>query len=361
MSKATDDASDAFALLRSANPVRLEDIHRELNEERIGAALAHAYATLRSKPQPIARLTEPAARRAPRHARRLRLVGAAAAVAAAVGVALTALPALSPDGAEPASAMRLLTAAATIARAQPAPAPGPGEYRYVKERSGIIGGPSDTVEWWIASDGSGRMHRSGAHTIGVWVMTQEDGRGERRVFVEGHDRTPRDATFGPGRFAEFYEQVNPGVLDGRIDRLPSDPEALEVMLRRKLREARDFNPDPATQSLQMLQLIEEILANPLASPDLRSAAYETAAGLEGVQIREEAADPVGRPATAIALCSPAIPARYEVFFDPATSATLGTREVSPVPCDGASSQRSGLTSYGVYLEEATVDSIHQRP
>jgi hypothetical protein len=360
MSKRTDDESCAFALLRSANPVRLEDIQRELDEERIGAALAHAYATLRGRPQPIARRrTERAGGGSPRHARRLRLVGAAAAVAAAVGVALTALPAMLPGGAEPARAMRVLTAAATVARAQPAPAPGPGEYTYVKQRFGIIGGPSGTVEWWIASDGSGRMHLSGPSTTGV--ITYEDGRGvERRVILEGHDRTPRDATFGPGRFAEFYEQVNPGVLDGRIDGLPTDPKALEVMLRRELREERDFNPDPATQSLQMLQLIEEILANPLASPDLRSAAYETAAGLEGVEIREQATDPVGRPATAIALCSAAIPARYEVFFDPATSDTLGTREVHS-SCDGANSQRSGLTSYGVYLEQGTVDSIHHRP
>jgi hypothetical protein len=226
----------------------------------------------------------------------------------------------------------------------------------VKQRSGIIGGPTATVEWWTASDGSGRMHRSGAHTMGVY----EDARGERRIFVEGHDRTPPDATFGPGRFAEFYEQVNPGVLDARIDGLPSDPEGLELLLRRKLREARDFNPDPTTQSLQMLQLIQEILANPLASPELRSAVYEIAAGLEGVETREHVADPVGRPATAIVLCSAAIPARYEVFFDPATSDTLGTREVD-VPCDGAGSQQSGLTSYGVHLEQGTVDSTHQRP
>jgi hypothetical protein len=357
MSKRTDDASDAFALLRLANPVRLEDIQRVMDEKRLAAALAHAYATLRAEPEPIAgRLTERAAGGSRRQARRLRLIGAATAVAAAVGVALTALPAMFPDGAEPARAMPVLTAAATIARAQPAPASGPGEYTYVKERSGLIGGPGETVEWWIASDGSGRMHRIGAHTIGV--ITYEDG---RRVIVEGHDRTARDATFGPGRFAEFYEKVNPGVLDGRIDGLPSDPKALEVMLRRKLREARDFNSDPTTQSLQMLQLIEEVFANPLALPELRSAVYEIAAGLEGVETREHVADPIGRPATAIALCSAAIPARYEVFFDPATSETLGSREVDSVTCDGAGSQQSGLTSYNVYLEQGTVDSIRKRP
>lgn len=57
----------------------------------------------------------------------------------------------------------------------------------------------------------------------------------------------------------------------------------------------------------------------------------------------------------------AIPARYEVFFDPATLEALGTQEVDSATCDGAGSQQSGLTSYRVYLEQGTVDSIHQRP
>jgi hypothetical protein len=193
------------------------------------------------------------------------------------------------------------------------------------------------------------------------VITYEDGRGrERRVILKGHDRTARDATFGPGRFAEFYEKVNPGVLDGRIEKLPTDPETLKAVLLHHLHEALDFNPDPATQSLQMLQLLEQVLGNPLAPPKLRGAVYDIAAGLEGVEIKEGVTDPAGRAATAIALCSAAIPARYEVFFDPATSATLGNREVS-VPCNGVGSHSSGLGSYSVYLEQATVDSIHKRP
>jgi hypothetical protein len=358
MNERTDHAGRAFALLVSANPVELEDIRRELDEKRLATARAHAYATLETPHSVVERL---AAAHSPRAARRVGLLGAAAAATAAVTVALAGLVPGLPGSGERATGLRVLNAAASIAAAQPATAPGPGEYTYVKQRLGIVGGPSGTVEWWIASDGSGRMHRSGAHTIGVWAMTQEGGRGERRVFVEGHDRTARDATFGPGRFAEFYEKVNPGVLDGRIDELPTDPETLKAVLLHRLREAPDFNPDPATESLQMLQLLEEVLANPLAPPKLRGAVYDIAAGLEGVEIREHVADPAGRTATAIALCSDAIPARYEVFFDPATSATLGTREVDSVPCDDAGLHGSGLGSYSVYLEQATVDSIHRRP
>jgi hypothetical protein len=357
MNERTDHEGRAFTFLRSANPVKVEDIRRELNEERLAAARARAFATV-EKPQPV--VERLVAAHSPKGARRVGLLGAAAAAATAVTLALTGLVPVLPGGSEPATALRVLNAAASIAAAQPATAPGPSEYLYVKQRLGVIGGPSETVEWWIASDGSGRMRRSGAHTTGV--MTYEDERGAvRRVIVKGHDRTAHDATFGPGRFAEFYEKVNPGVLDGRIDELPTDPQTLKAVLLHKLREALDFNPDPATQSLQMLQLLEEVLANPLAPPKLRGAVYDIAARLEGVEIKERVTDPVGRAATAIALCSDAIPARYEVFFDLATSATLGTREVNSVPCNDVSSPSSGLSSYSVYLEHATVDSIHKRP
>jgi hypothetical protein len=356
MSKRTDHESCAFALLQSANPTAAEDIRRELDDERVAAARARARAVLEADHQvgPIDR----GAGRSPRDGRRVRLVGAAAA---AVALAMTGLLAVLTGGGEPARAQQVLNAAASLAAAQPAAAPGLGEYTYVKQRGGLVGGPSETVEWWIALDGSGRMRRTGPQAIGV--ISYADGRRRQlpATVVGGH-RAPRDVTFGPGRFAELYGSINPGLLNGRIDELPTEPEALDAVLRQKLRGALDFNPDPGTQSLQMLQLIEEILANPLASPKLRSAVYEIAARLEGVEIREHATDPVGRPATAIALCSAAIPARYEVFFEEATSATLGTREFDVPSCDNARSHRSsGLIGYNVYLEQGTVDSVHQQP
>jgi hypothetical protein len=358
MSKRTDHESRAFALLQSANPARVEDLRRELDEGRLAAARAHACAALEGNPVGVGRPADRAAGRFPGDGRRVRLVGAAAV---AVALALTGFLAVFPGGGEPARAQLVLNAAANIAAAQPATAPAPGEYTYVKQRGGVVGVAGETVEWWIASDGSGRVRRSGAQAIGVW--SSADGRMRRlRAVVEGRDRTARDVTFGPGRFAELYEKVNPGVLHGRIDELPTDPKVLEAELGRKLRETLDFNPDPDTQSLQMLQLIEQILAYPLASPKLRSAVYEIAAGLEGVEISEHVTDPVGRPAAAIALCSAAIPARYEVFFDPATSATLGTREFDVASCDDARSHRSsGLISYNVYLKQGTVDSVHEQP
>jgi hypothetical protein len=354
MSERSNRENRAFALLRLANPVEVEDIRRELDEEWLAAAWAHT----------LARLEGNAAPRTGRLTRRLvggpsgarRMVGAAGGVAAILTAGLVVL---FQGGGEPSNALRVLNAAASIAAREPATAPGPGEYTYVKQRFGVIGTPAETVEWWIASDGSGRMRRSGPLATYVWVV---DGHVRQLpATVVGRDRTARDITFGPGRFAEVYAKVTPGLLHGRIEGLPTDPESLERVLRLTVQGAVDFNPDPAAQSLQLLQVSEEVLANPLASPELRSAVYQVVAGLEGVETRENVVDPVGRAATATTLCSDVIPARYEVFFDPATSATLGTREVSPVSCNDARSYPSGLTSYSVYLEEATVDSNHQRP
>jgi hypothetical protein len=346
------DRESAFALLRTANPVDVEDIRRELDEEQLAAVRAQIFAAFSP--------------REPRrtggglvHIRRGRLVSGVAGVAVAALTA-TGLLVLFQGGGEPASALRVLNAAASIAAREPASAPGPGEYTYVRQRFGVASGPAETVEWWIASDGSGRMRRSGPPATAVWRSSE--GRLRRLpARVIGRDRAARDVTFGPGRFAEFYARVNPGLLEGGVEELPTEPKSLERVLRLKLQGATDFNPAAGAQSLQLLQVIEEVLANPLASPELRSAVYQIAAQLEGVEISENVADPIGRAATAMTLCSPAIPARYEVFFDPATSATLGAREVSPVACNDVSSYSSGLTSYSVYLEEATVDSIHQRP
>jgi hypothetical protein len=359
MSERSDRQRRALALLRTANPVEVEDIRRELDEEQLAAARAHTFAALGRTPEAgSGRLTGRTVDGSPR-VRRVRLVGAAGG-AAATALTVAALVVLFQGGGEPASALQVLNAAASIAAREPATAPGPGEYTYVRQRFAVMGGRGETVEWWVAADGSGRMHRSGPQATGVWSSGNGHLRRLRATAV-GRVRAAHDVTFGPGRFAELYARINPGLLHGRIEELPTNPESLERVLLRKLQGAVDFNPDPATRSLQLLQVIEEVLANPLASPELRSAVYEIAARLDGVEIRENVTDPVGRAATAIALCSAAIPARYEVFFDPATSATLGTREVSPVVCNDVRSYPSGLTSYSVFLEKSTVDSIRKRP
>jgi hypothetical protein len=335
----------AFVLLRESNPVDLDDVRRRLDEGALAAARREA---LEAQPPDWA----------PAVVRRRRLAAATGLVA--VCAVAWGLLATLPGGSEPARAQRLLQAAASLAARQHATAPARGEYTYVKERRGLIGGPAETVEWWISSDGLGRVHRTGGEVVGV--IASANGRIYRiRAWGKNGPRTARDITFGRGGFAEAYDRVNPGLLHGHVDDLPTERGALTRVLGQKVRDAADFNPDPRALSLQMLQVIEEVLANPLASPALRSAAYEIAGRLQGVKVTQQATDPAGRAATAISLCSAIIPARYEIFFDPSTAATLGTREADTDSCSATRSLPTGLTGYSVYLQTATVGSIHRRP
>jgi hypothetical protein len=145
----------------------------------------------------------------------------------------------------------------------------------------------------------------------------------------------RDVRFGAGRFPELYRRVAPAVLELRVDTLPTDANALGVVLRHELAKAAE-DSDPETgfasgspvSSGEMLIVIGQILAYPLAPPVLRSALYELAATLKNVKVEQHAHDPSGRLATAIIVeetTKSGTPNRYELFFDPESSATLATR------------------------------------
>jgi hypothetical protein len=316
--------------------------------------------------------------------RRARLACAVGAVAAVLAVLFAALPA----GDRPAPSVRALDALAATAAKQPSTVPEAGEYTYLKVRSGADTSRERsrrTTEWWIAADGSGRvLQRS---YIGNDFESPSDNLPTRWRRVGG-GWWQRDVRFGPGEFSRVHRVVAPGVLDLDVEALPTDPGDLEQVLRRTLREAAaDADPEtgfhdgarPTAQHL--LTVIEQTLAHPLAPPALRSALYRVAARLDGVEVTEGAKDPIGRRATALTLEARLRGGsrRLEVFFDPATSAALGRRDVSgwrqpapsatppppgetpaPVP-PGSSGTTSTLTDFSVYTRPVAVESIHERP
>jgi hypothetical protein len=174
---------------------------------------------------------------------------------------------------------------------------------------------------------------------------------------------------------------------------------------------------PHASSGEMLIVIGQILAYPLARPELRSALYEVAGTLEGVEVDEHGHDPTGRPAALISLnetTKSGTAQRYELFFDPRTSATLATQyttvwlvsadpvatptppggtplptpdpdriqpsdpdpsgcgavehpceaKVTPMPPsedDNDPGVRTTFTYFTIYEQRGTVDSIHARP
>jgi hypothetical protein len=180
----------------------------------------------------------------------------------------------------------------------------------------------------------------------------------RRRSAESKD--PRTAV--PALIFSMLEAGEPGVLGPRrIDNLPTDTDALQRALEGELARANSDYPDLDTgfrpgsgvpREEQLLTLIGQTLAHPLASPELRGALYDVASRLNRVKVTEGVKDPAGRPATSITLKRSAI--HYAVVFDPATSGLLATGRVAHEP---------GLrySDYTLYLERATVNSIRERP
>jgi hypothetical protein len=406
-----------FAMLEATNPVTADVLRRELGEAGLEAARTRVDRSLELTGDTAAPpRVDPTARR-PRSRRRLRLVAAAGACLAAGAIALTALP--EGDG-----RLSALAAVAAVAAGQPAPGPAGDGYSYLRVRqggriepwpAGLVAGPStSTTEFWIGSDGSGRIVK----TMSVATGETPAGEGWKRT----GDTWTRDQRFASRRFPAIYRSVSPTVLDLRVETLPTEPNALAELLRRELAEAAT-DDDPETGFAggsqaspgEMLIVIGQILAYPLAGPQLRSALYDAAGTLEGVEVAEHGYDPSGRPAALIRLdetTKSGTANRYELFFDSRTSATLATQRTTvelvpagqvatpdppggtprPTPDAGGTQPakpegcgtvedpcqakvaptapseddddprvRTTITDFTIYEQRGTVDSIHARP
>jgi hypothetical protein len=310
-----------------------------------------------------------------------------AAAGGATAALIVALLALLPSEEQPATGVQVLEAAAATAAAQPSLTPRPGAYAYVKERStqsehreGHSRKATAIREWWIAADGSGRIVDRGRRSLDYAPQPGRSEPSNPRLCLppegpaQGLPANPPpglkvcvqniapaiDARFADGQFADLYEERSPSVLGPRrVDKLPTDPDALQRALEDELGRVNSDDPDLDTgftagfpREEQLLILIAETLAHPLASPELRSALYDIASRLDRVKVAQGVKDPAGRPATSITLKRSAI--RYAIFFDPDTSEVLATGRVAYDP---------GLrySDYTLYLERATVNSIRERP
>jgi hypothetical protein len=256
--------------------------------------------------------------------RRPRLLPfAAAAAVAAAAVAIVALLS-APDEETTAPPSPVLAAAAATAAAQPPTAPPAGEYAYFKETG--IGAARGSDEWWVARDGSGRVRET--MVIPNDFEFPADDPGLPRWRRDGRQRWVRDTRFGPGEFSTIHGRVAATVLEVDVLDLPTEAEELDAELRDRLADAaRDDDPETGFHGAgepadwQLLTVIQQSLAHPLATPEQRSAFYEVAARLDAVEAVEGVEDPAGRPATMLRLDRAG--ERTELYFDPETSATLG--------------------------------------
>ena len=275
------------------------------------------------------RITEPPRTADPGRRLRRRLTVSAAGTAAAAGLAVAVTMAIlpgSPMAAQPAAAAVLDQVAATAASQPSGPVLGPGQYFYVKSldtvgvpnmEESMLGGPVTTGvptivtqpqsggpvtyggvdhictmirELWFAPDGSGRMvwtpagHQSTSAALGCHTVTQT--------------MPANNAHANP-----YFPLVGTP--------LPTDPAALERVVEQRY---ADGTPDVTT-----FTAVSELLEVSQA-PAVRAALYGVIERLPGIMNLGPMKDRLGRHGIAVGFMDSGT--RYEIIFDPATSAVL---------------------------------------
>jgi hypothetical protein len=296
---------------------------------------------------------------------RWALAGVAVTAALALGLALAGVLPSDRGGAESAAAQALHEASTTAARQPADAAPTAGQYVYTKSEAAHLEiHPGWTVlvpvtrEIWVSPDDSGRI-----------VET----RGQPR-FLSQADRMGWEAAGSPnlesGKTTDehFRAQGSPEpgtpVVAGSpedylayrdLSELPTDPDAL-----RQLIEERKVEGGPPGDA-QTFTIIGDLLRETYTSPALRSALYQIASELPGVELVGEVKDPAGREGIAVAYTEPQ-GIRHELIFDQQTSALLGERDVLVDPATAQLSAPSGtIIGYAAYLASGVVDSSDARP
>lgn len=255
-----------------------------------------------------------------------------------------------------AAAAAVLTKLAHVAAAQPAPsAPGPGQYLYVDSvetytstfASGPSGGPGYTVllpedrQIWKAADGSGQIRETFGQPTFLSAQDRANWEADGDPAIP---HAPTDMSFGPG-----------GLEDGPTDlsKLPTDPAALGAEIAS--RKIESGPPGPAEDFTQVADLLRETDA----SPALRSALYQVAAGLPGVESLGTVTDHSGRAGVGVAYVNDGL--RHELIFDPETSALLGESYTIVGVGSGYDASVGTVVGWEVYLQSSIVNSLPPVP
>lgn len=333
------ESDHILTLLDDADPI---DVDTLLTTEEVDHAWAQldrmlaGVATEGSRAERVRRRGRLSGLASPR-----RAVGLAIAVAAAAAGGLVAIPGAGPtDGG-------LLDAAAAVAAEQPAPNPGPGQYYHEEWRSwartdilksdrnglGVI-----DFQWYVRADGSGKSITSNHLLHGVrnaLTVTQWNVEGPASPPIKTVTRISdrmlvSETDFGPGQFnmvaftaADPFQPENPSEL-------PIDPPALKRWLEQRLVThpphfgASVWSGGPESEAL--LPEIADLLRNPTASSQLRSALFTVAGEIPGVTVQKNVNDVDGRTGEAIITSADA--GKYRQTWRDPTSATTHTQVIT---------------------------------
>jgi hypothetical protein len=231
----------------------------------------------------------------------------------------------------------------------PEPDPSPsGGLSYYKLREAFHdyrGWVSAEIEQWVARDGSGRVRK-------VQLRPGDEFVGARDEEKWGERGRVSDERFGAG------ELPGPGI-EGCLppaNELPAASDRLAGVFGK----ARAQCAEQVPLNAKSFEYAASVLLDAGASPELRAALHELVTEIDGVELIDDARDPLGRPATAVALDFDygGPPERYELFFDPETSQPLAFTEKLREPQDWVDGL---LLRYRVLVESGPVTSIESRP
>ena len=265
-------------------------------------------------------------------ARRLLVPIGSAATLAAIAVALiVAQSASSPNEAE-AAADRALHAAGAAAAAQPAPEiPGPGQFLYVRSRDAYLDMTGSAVA--VAAEGTKPAAAAPGYAVlipherEIWLARDGSLKIRQRtvgepVFPRPSDRAAWIAAGSPdlsgARDMDIEEQSGYDPFAEPLA-LPSDVDALDDLVRDRARQhsAKQNSSDLAPYSFTQ---IGDLLRERALPPDVRSAVYEVATRIDGVELVTQADGTV-----TVGILDHGI--ERTITFDPRTGALLAESDI----------------------------------
>lgn len=251
----------------------------------------------------------------------------------------------------PARAVELLHAAARTAGAEPSPRVADRQYIYI-HRVGTWAVTTDNVtylqpqlyEAWLPPDGS----RAGRIRVTYRAPVYLSDGDAQRLQADGvtvPDAGTQQVRTIPASQTPSYSLADPSYAFLRT--LPTDPDQLYSLISRYA-QSRGVTP-----AQQMLDTVGSLLSWSIAPPPLRSALYEVAARIPGIEFVGQVITAAGQRGTALAVTAAGI--RYELIFDLADAQLLGTRNV--VVDDPAHRLRPGAVVADDAITISVVDAL----
>jgi hypothetical protein len=250
------------------------------------------------------------------------------------------------------SVSEVLNALAKVAADQPANLTGTvNSYRYLKSEGAnlvIFQGRNNqkfavlvpkTREFWVAPDGSGRIRETASGP----------------VFLGERDWSNWQASGSPSPSSTINEDFEPGGLSYQeFSRFPTDPNALATVIRSQA----DIQSGPPV-NVEMFIIVGDLLREPGAPPEVRSALYKVAGKIDGVELVGNITDRIGRQGVAVAITSNYSGAKQRLIliFDPTTAKLLGEEKVLLEHTDWIDAKPPVVIGYTTYLESGIVTKL----